>query len=165
MEELGLIEADYLASQPTAPASHSAKTVRSLRKSEQVPLTPAVIHTPPADSNLPVHRHNDQELNQMRRQAAIAMQAPTVPFRDITAHLALLIPGYLFALAGGVCYYFYELPISIASACVAIALIIAGFIFLKKPFSRHHAAFISVISLFVIVFGALYYFPQLRHGT
>ncbi len=150
---------------PAAPVSHPAKIVRSLRKSEQVPLTSSAIHSPPADSNLPVHRHNAQELNQMRKQAALAMQAPTVPFAAVTAHLALLIPGYLFAIGGGVCYYFYELPISYTSACVAVALIIAGFIFFKKPFSRHHAAFISVIALFVIVFGALYYFPQLRHGT
>ncbi|MEO8617383.1 MAG: hypothetical protein ABI600_19785 [Luteolibacter sp.] len=165
VEEPGSPEAAYAISQPAAPTGQPVKIVRSLRKSEQVPLSPAVTHTPPADSNLPVHRHSDQELNQMRKQAAIAMQAPAVPFSAITAHLALLIPGYLFAIAGGVCYYFYELPISITSACVVIALIIAGFIFLKKPFSRHHAAFISVISLFVIIFGALYYFPQLRHGT
>ncbi len=153
------------SSQPAAPVSHPAKIVRSLRKSEQVPLTPSAIHSPPADSNLPVHRHNDQELNQLRKQAALAMQAPTVPFGAVTAHLALLIPGYLFAIGGGVCYYFYELPISMTSACVAVALIIAGFIFFKKPFSRHHAAFISVISLFVIVFSALYYFPLLSYGT
>ena len=165
IEEPALLDAAYSSSQPATPVSHPAKIVRSLRKSEQVPLTHAVVHHPPADSKLPVLRHNDQELNQIRKQAAIAMQAPSMPFGAITAHLALLIPGYLFAIGGGVCYYFYELPISISAACVAVALIIAGFIFFKKPFSRHHAAFISVISLFVIVFGALYYFPQLRHGT
>ena len=44
-------------------------------------------------------------------------------------------------------------------------MLIAAFIYFKKPLSRHHAAFIGVMALFVIVFGALYYFPQLRHGT
>jgi K+-transporting ATPase A subunit len=29
----------------------------------------------------------------------------------------------------------------------------------------HHAAFIAVLSLFVLVFGVLHYFPQLQHGT
>jgi amino acid permease len=46
-----------------------------------------------------------------------------------------------------------------------VALLFAAFIYFKKPLSLHHAAFIAVMSLFVIVFGALYYFPQLRHGT
>jgi K+-transporting ATPase A subunit len=46
-----------------------------------------------------------------------------------------------------------------------LALIIAAIIFFKKPLSVHHAAFITVAVLFVVVFGALHYFPQLRHGT
>ena len=42
---------------------------------------------------------------------------------------------------------------------------VAAFIGARKPVSRHHAAFISVLSLFVLVFGALHYFPYLRHAT
>jgi hypothetical protein len=158
--------------QPTAPATHLStaavpqqKLVHSLRKSELVPITPAEIHTPPPGSILPVHRHSDQELNELRRKAAITAQAPAVYYAKIRAHLALLIPGYLSAVAGGICFYCYELSIGITAGCVAVALLLASFIFVKKPLSRHHAAFISVIALFVIVFGALHYFPQLRHGT
>ncbi len=148
-----------------APGPHAGKVVHSLRKSELVPLTPADVHTPPADSKLPVHRHSDRELNELRRQSAISQQGAAAPFTGMSAHLALIIPGYLLTIAAAACFYYYELAISITAGCVAIALLIAVFIYLKKPLSRHHAAFISVISLFVIVFGALHYFPQLQHGT
>ena len=150
---------------PVTVAVQPSKPVRSLRKSERIPVAPVEIQTPPADSALPVHRHNDHELNELRRKAAITMQSPAVHYAMIRAHKALVIPGYLFALGGAVCFYYYELSIGITAGCVAAALLVAGFIFLKKPLSRHHAAFISVIALFVIVFGALHYFPQLRHGT
>jgi hypothetical protein len=147
----------------SAPVHHGPKQVRSLRKSEQLPI-PAV--QPPApDSRLPIHRHSDQELNEIRRREALSNLAPPVHPQSLTAHLALIIPGYLSAVAGAVCYYFYELQISVTAGCVAVALLVAAFIYFKKPLSRHHAAFIGVISLFVIIFGALYYFPQLRHGT
>ncbi len=145
--------------------AHAGKVVHSLRKSELVPLTPSDIPTPSADSKLPVHRHSDRELNDLRRKAAIAQHGAVAPFTAMTAHLALIIPGYLLTVAAAACFYYYELSISFTAGCIAVALIIAGFIFVKKPLSRHHAAFISVISLFVIVFGALHYFPQLRHGT
>jgi hypothetical protein len=48
---------------------------------------------------------------------------------------------------------------------VAAALLISIFIFARRPLSRHHSAFIAAMALFVIVFGALHYFPNLQHGT
>ena len=147
-------------------ASHAPKGVRSLRKSEQVPLTP--LSPVAADSKLPLHRHSGQELHEIRRHDALATLNSWTHPQALTAHLALVIPGYLFAIGGAVCFYFYDLEkreLRITAACAAIALLFAAFIFIKKPLSRHHAAFIGVMALFVIVFGALYYFPQLRHGT
>jgi hypothetical protein len=158
-------ETARITPEKATPAPHAPKVVHSLRKSELVPITPADIHTPPVDSKLPVHRHSDKELNDLRRKAAIAQHGAVVPFAAMKAHLALLIPGYLLTAAAVACFYYYELSISVTAGCIAVALLIAGFIFVKKPLSRHHAAFISVIALFVIVFGALHYFPQLRHGT
>ena len=145
--------------------AHLGKPVRSLRKSEQAPLTPLDNHTPPADSNLPVQRHSDREIEALRQKAAMAQQEAKPLFIDQVAHLALVIPGYLAAFAGAVASYCYDLPFGATVGCAIAALIVAGFIFLRKPLSRHHAAFISVIAMFVIVFGALYYFPQLRHGS
>ena len=148
------------------PASNGQRTVRSLRKSEQIPLAP--VHTPAPDSKLPIHRHSDKELNEIRRHEALAALAPAAHPQSLTAHLVQVIPGYLFAIVGAVSFYFYDVErreMRITAACVIVALLFATFIFFKKPLSRHHAAFIGVITLFVIIFGALYYFPQLRHGT
>lgn len=148
------------------PAPPGSKIVRSLRKSEQGPLPPA--HEPRPDSKLPIHRHSDDELNRIRRQEVIAQTAAPAHPLTLTAHLVIVIPGYLAALAGGACFYFYDVEkhlMSVTAGCVVVALAIAAFIFFKKPLSRHHAAFIAVLSLLVIVFGALHYFPTLQHGT
>lgn len=150
----------------SVPTHQGLKTVRSLRKSEQVPRTP--VQPPASDSRLPIHRHSGKELNEIRRHDALATLTPWTHPQSLTAHVALVIPGYLFAIAGAVCFYFYDVEkqeMRITASCAAVALLIAAFIFFKKPLSRHHAAFIAVAALFVIVFGALYYFPQLRHGT
>ena len=149
---------------PPDPNGHGPKPIHTFRKSEQIPL-PAHHTEPPPDSILPDHRHSDQELNEIRRQVALARLAPPVHQEYLSAHPALIIPGYLFAIAGAVGYYFYDLEIPVTASCVAVALLVAAFIFFKKPFSRHHAAFITVMSLLVVIFGALHYFPQLRHGT
>jgi hypothetical protein len=150
---------------PPLPVAHGPKQVRSLRKSEQVPLPVDHRPEPPPDSNLPFHRHSEKEISEIRRQEAIAMMAPAVHPQSLIAHKALVVPGYLFAIAGAASFYYYELSLPYTLACVVVALSFAAFIFLKKPLSRHHAAFIAVAALFVIVFGALYYFPTLRHGT
>ncbi|MES2439990.1 MAG: hypothetical protein V4584_13020 [Verrucomicrobiota bacterium] len=148
---------------PPAPASHGPKMVRSLRKSEQGPLP--VVPPPPADSKLPVHRRSDQEINELRRREALAQTGLPPHPQTLTAHRALIIPGYLAVIAAAICIYFYDLDKTIPAACVLTSLLIAAFIFVRKPFSRHHAAFIAAIALFVIVFGALHYFPNIQHGT
>ena len=157
---------------PALPISSSAlapvgpKVVRSLRKSEQGPRS--ATQAPAPDSRLPIHRHGDDQLNRIRRQEALAQPTPPPHPLTLAAHPLMVIPGYLFALAGGTYFCFYDIErqqMLITISCVIAALAIALFIFLKKPFSRHHAAFIAVVSLLVIVFGALYYFPQLQHGT
>jgi hypothetical protein len=149
-----------------APVVLSLKPVRSLRKSEQAPLSVMTPPARPADSALPGHRHSDQEIQEIRRREALALRASSVVNpKLIAAHPALFIPGYLAALAGAVCFACYQLPLAATASCAATALLIAGYISLKKPLSLHHAAFIAVITLIVIVFGALHYFPQLRHGT
>lgn len=156
------------AAPPTAaaaPPAHSLKSVRSLRKSEQS-LLPVMPHAAPgAASILPSHRHSAQEIEAIRQREALALLTPVVNPKLAAAHPALLVPGYLAALAAAALIYFYQQPITLSAPCAAVSLLIAGFIALKKPISRHHAAFIAVITLFVIIFGALHYFPQLRHAT
>lgn len=180
----------------TAPAHHGPRQVHSLKRSERYPDAPSTepllrsvtltpqpqvpkLDSPPrksaqgriatpavTHSKLPVHRHSDQEISEIRRREAIAMLAAAKPDpRLARAHPMLLIPGYLLAFAGALCFYDYQFPLNAAATCAAAALLIAGFVSLRRPISRHHAAFITVITLFVIIFGALHYFPHLQHAT
>jgi hypothetical protein len=150
-------------SDTVAPSAREPKPVRSLRKSERVPVEPHP-ESPP-DSPLPHQRHSDREIAEIRRREALAvMNMPPNP-KLFPAHPGVIIPGYLSATAGAAGFYFYQFPIVATLAFVAISLAVAAFIGIRKPMSRHHAAFISVISLFVLVFGALHYFPSLRHAT
>jgi hypothetical protein len=145
------------------PVTHVPKVVRSLRKSEQGPIAP--LAPPSHDSKLPVHRHSEKEIHEIRRQEMLTAQNVAGHLNSLTAHPVLIVPGYLFAIAAAVGIYFYEVQKEVAAGGVVLALIIAAIIFFKKPLSVHHAAFITVAVLFVVVFGALHYFPQLRHGT
>ncbi len=150
-----------------APAPEPVtKLVRSLKKSEQGPVSqPDPTATSSLDSKIPFHRHSDKEIAEIRRREALAMMQARPNPKLAAAHPALLAPGYILAIAGASCFYFYEFPMEATAGCAAAALLIAGFIFLRRPISRHHAAFIAVIALFVIVFGALHYFPHLQHAT
>lgn len=152
---------------PLPAASRAPKPVRSLKKSEQAPISvPAPIADPSPTSKIPFHRHSDEELNEIRRREALALLQTHVPNPNLfPAHLGLVIPGYLLAVAGASCFYFYGFPLAATAACAGSALAIAAFIFLRRPISRHHAAFIAVIAIFVIIFGALHFFPQLQHAT
>ena len=142
------------------------KLVRSLKKSEQGPVSqPDPTATSSLDSKIPFHRHSDKEIAEIRRREALAMMQARPNPKLAVAHPALLAPGYVLAIAGASCFYFYEFPMEATAGCAAAALLVAGFIFLRRPISRHHAAFIAVIALFVIVFGALHYFPHLQHAT
>jgi hypothetical protein len=147
------------------PLSPAPRAVRSLRKSEQAPRPEFPHSVPSADSKIPAHRHNDSELHEIRRREALAMLHPAANPKLAVAHPALIVPGYLLAIAGASCFVFYQFPMAATAACSAASLALAAFIFVRRPSSRHHAAFIAVIALFVIVFGVLHYFPHLRHAT
>ncbi len=158
----GAAAAEALPKPDTAPV-HPPRSVRSLRKSERLPATPHP-ESPP-DSNLPHQRHSDEEIARIRRREVLALMEAKPNPRLFPAHPALIIPGYLSGIAGAVGFHFYQIPILATVACVIAAVVIAVLIGIRKPISRHHAAFIAVIALFVIVFGALHYFPHLRHAT
>ncbi|MGL5017964.1 MAG: hypothetical protein ACRDBP_07515 [Luteolibacter sp.] len=145
----------------TAP--HLPKAVRSLRKSEQGPIAP--LPPPPPDSKLPVHRHTEKEIKQIRRQEMLSGTNLAGHMRSSAAHPVWIVIGYLLAIAPAIGIYFYDIQKELAGGCAAAALLVAAIIFFRKPLSIHHAAFIAVVVLLVVVFGALHYFPQLRHGT
>lgn len=141
------------------------KIVRSLKKSEQGPINLPTRSAVRDHSKLPSRRRTDQELNEARRREALNTLSPASQPRSMTAHMVVVILGYVLIAASAVGIYFYQIPIEHSGSCLGIALLIAIGIFFLKPYSRHHAAFIAVIAIFVMIFAALYYFPQLRHGT
>jgi hypothetical protein len=148
----------------TAAVSRAAKPVRSLRKSEQLP--PAAPHPEsPPDSRLPHQRHSDREIEEIRRREVLSMMNAAPNHRLFPAHPAIIIAGYLFPPAAAAGIWFYQIPLAVTAVSAVLSLAIAGLILWRKPVSRHHAAFIAVLAVFLIVFSALYYFPHLRHAT
>jgi hypothetical protein len=147
-----------------AAVSRAAKPVRSLRKSEHLP--PAAPHPEsPPDSRLPHQRHSDREIEEIRRREVLSMMNATPNPKLFPAHPAIIIPGYVFPPAAAAGIWFYQIPLAATAVLAILSLAIAGLILWSKPISRHHGAFIAVLALFLIVFSALYYFPQLRHAT
>jgi hypothetical protein len=120
----------------------------------------------PESSKLPVHRHSDREIAELRRREALQMMTAAAPNpKLIPAHPALVAPGYALALAGAVCFFWEKFPLAATAGFSAAAFVIAAAIARLRPLSRHHAAFIAILALLVLVFGALHYFPHLRHAT
>jgi hypothetical protein len=122
-----------------------AKPVRSLRRSER---NPSPASTPAPSETLPSYRHTREELDLMRRQEAMRVMSSEVPpavshLQQITASRWLLALGYLLAFAWGVG-----------------GIGVAAYIALKKPRSRHHAGFMAMIAVLVLVFGILYKFTN-----
>lgn len=150
---------------PQDPPPRVAKRVRSLRKSEQAPIEIKPVRSS-EHSNLPTRRRSHEELEEMQRREALALLDSHAPNpKLIPAHPAWITPGYLFAISGASCFVFDNFPWIATATCTGSALIVALSLYLKRPISKHHAGFITVISLFVIVFGALHHFPQLQHAT
>jgi hypothetical protein len=130
---------------PPPGMERGPKPVRSLKRSERMPA-PAKAEKkiePRPDSPLPDRRHELRELQSIRAKNAMMVKPPVEQVKSLAAHPALVILGYLLAFGGGVG-----------------GLLVALYLFLKKPRSSHHAAFITIISLLVLVFGILYYIPQ-----
>ena len=128
------------------------------------PKSPA----PQADRRkLPAKRHSNEELEEMHRREMLSKINEPAPtnIKFMAAHPALIAAGYLLA-ASGLCGFWIKtypwIAIIIGSA---LALAISGFMAVRRPVSRHHAGFISVISVLVGVFGTIHHFPQLQHGS
>lgn len=145
------------------PVSPGPRAIHSLRKSEQLPLSRT--QSPAPDSNLPIHRHSPEEIREIRRQEVLAMQKLAFDQVSQKAHWIIIAPGYLFALAAIVGCYYYQIDIGYFAGCLAISFFVSGYLLIRKLYSRHHAAFIGVMSLLISVFGILYYFPQFRYGA
>jgi hypothetical protein len=143
---------------PTVP-----KPVRSLRKSERVSVADRPV--PRAASAIPQVRHSDDEIARIRRREALALMHIAPDPRIRPAHPLWIAAGYLAVAAAAAGAFSGWLPPSACASLAGVALAVAAVIGLRKPVSRHHAAFILALSLLALIFGALHYFPQLLHAT
>ncbi len=157
------------------------KPVRSLRKSEQKVVERKVPSTPFGTAGIPVRRRSDQELLEMRRIQATPPDQAIAHVRQLAVAWPLVALGYLLPLAGALLGGFaawsprvpeLDFParwmadlsrqpwlagagIAALSTFCVLGLLLAGWIAWKKPRSRHHAGFIGLVTLLVLVFGIL----------
>ena len=125
-----------------------------------VPAAPVKIDSA---SGLPLRRHSDEELEDLRRRGMFETQDEALRMPVRRAHGAWVITGYLFAASAAIPVYL-ELSVVLPVAVSAAALGFAAFLFFLRPYSRHHGAFISVVVLFVLIYAAFNYVPQLQHA-
>ena len=147
-----------------APPSGAAAKLDATGPEVPVPLvTAAPVEVDPA-SGLPLHRHSEQELADLRRRGMFETQNEALRLPVRRARGVWVICGYLLAASAAVPVY-RDIPMVLPVVIAAAALGFAAFLFFLRPYSRHHGAFISVVVLFVLIYAALHYFPQLRHAT
>jgi hypothetical protein len=138
----------HLPTKPNAPRNRSAAA-------------------PPSHSAspLPTRRRSHEELEEIRRREALEMIAnPVVNPRFAAAHPALIASGYLAALACAGPIVHESWPIRATSGCAIGALLVAACMVMLRPLSKHHAAFIAILTLLFAAFAALHHFPQLQYA-
>lgn len=114
-------------------------------------------------AKIPEKKHGSHELNELRARNAFAVRPPVQQLKNQALHPFFLGLGYaLCAAGGGLAYAGICIP---GLGCAGGALLLALFIFLKKPRSRHHAAMMTIISLLVLVFGSIYYQAQTKQPS
>lgn len=150
-----------------SPPGSRVKPVRSLRRSEREPTVravPAVRAT--SHSRLPARRHSAHELQTIRRRDALVHMDPSGKPAMLVppAPLWVVIPGYGCTFFGLACHA-WQIPITATAGAVLAALAIAIYISLRRPLSRHHAGFIGILTVVILFFSALHYFPHLRHAS
>ncbi|MCF7674278.1 MAG: hypothetical protein K9N23_17935 [Akkermansiaceae bacterium] len=167
---------------PAAQPSHRGpQRIRSLKRSERQPPPSRPRAAPPvASGKLPGYRHSAEELAEIRRRSAVEAIAEGGFELPASASKLLLGCGYLLSLGGAAAPTVlgllakltdsYRLGMALdegyhllLAGCLT-ALPVAAYIALRKTQSRHHAAFITIIAFFALIFATLHYFPFLRHG-
>ena len=150
------------------------KPIRSLKRSEREPLpdrSGSSLRVQPISSALPAHRHSEEELQEIRRQAALEVKPPLPYLQSLTAPLWLVAPGYLLPLTGGILSLIAPLVFVAFLFQPAYALsgggfgVLAGTFIFTKVRSRHHGGFILALSILVLVFVLLKLFDPLKHGS
>lgn len=165
---------------PTAPVSTPAPepVVAKLEVKEAEPEPEKILVAPPApitsptpqehatgEGKIPSQKRSVGEIERLRRQMAFAQLEPVYDPRLQKAHPFLVALGYIPVLVAVLIAHYYDQPMIVTAPFVAVSLLVALIILLRKPISRHHAGFIFAICFLVIAFGILHYFPQLQHAS
>ena len=118
-----------------------------------------------SDEKIPNRKRSTGEIERLRRQIAFAQVEQVYDPRLRKAHPLLVALGYIPVLIGASIGYFYAQPIPVTAPFVGISMLVALYVLIRKPISRHHAGFIFAICFLAIAFGILHYFPQLQHAA
>ena len=96
----------------------------------------------------------------MRRREMLSQLStePLKNFKIMPCHPAGITAGYILAGIGSMSFWVTSYPWSAVMTGSLLALLLAGFIALRRPISRHHAGFIAATSLLVNVFTAIHRF-------
>ncbi len=166
------------------------KPVRSLRKSEREPVErKAPVRAAASGAPIPVRKHNDRELTALRMQTAAPPDQSIQYIQHLAAPKLLTFSAYALCIAGGVTGWLAKwmpgltpgsfpmdwiedlsrhpaLPkagLILMIAFCAAALAVSGWIAWRKPRSRHHAGFVTILTVLVLAFGIMYHLST-PHG-
>lgn len=168
-EEKAIEPVAYPAPNPAADPTPDFES--ALAPSDDFGFTKAISHEEQVaaepGSKLPVKRRSPEELEEMRRREMLTQMnvEPPPNFKFIAAHPALIGLGYLLATVSVLSIWFAKILWPAVAGCSAAALLIALFIALRRPVSRHHAGFISAIAVLTGVFTTIHHFNQLQHAS
>lgn len=179
------------ADEEELPPPPPPKQVRSLRKSEQGPVERRpVARTPvPKAAAIPVRKHTEKEIATLRAQSATPPDHSIHYLLQLTAPKSMIVALYagplLGASAGGLSKWAPTLTpsdfpmewmaqlsrnpatpsigLGILVATCAVSLLMSAWIAVKKPRSRHHAGFATILAVLVLTFGIIYHLPT-PHG-
>jgi hypothetical protein len=133
---------------------------------------------------LPQHRHSDRELMEMRRVQAAPPDLAISHIRHLAVPWPLIALGYLLPLTGALFAWLaawtpdvppMDFPsqwmadlsrqpwlgkagFGLLSGLCGLGLLFAGTVAWKKPRSRHHAGFITIIAVLILAFGIIHHF-------
>jgi len=145
----------------------SEPVVAKLTAPESMPEPSAAPASGSADSDgkIPNRKHSPREIEQLRRQIAFTQVEQVYDPRLQKAHPLVVALGYVPVFTAALIAYFYDQSMTVTAPFVGFSLLVALFILIRKPISRHHAGFIFAICFLAIAFGILHYFPQLQHAA
>ena len=133
---------------------------------------------------IPQHRHSDRELMEVRRIQAAPPDRAVSHIRHLAVPWPLIALGYILPLAGAVSAWLahwspgvppMDFPaqwmadlsrqpwlgkagFGLLSGLCGLGLVFAGGVAWKKPRSRHHAGFITIIAVLILAFGIIHHF-------